>query len=114
MNIDVKLPRQAPTMTDEQFYLQFQLFNARTALSGRRRRRRRRRWAQLWLQLQVEVGRGPVAGTALSVGVVSSRKGSKWHGVEVSGLFLAMICTFLHYLRLWTIIMTLLLSAICA
>lgn len=112
MNIDVKLPRQAPTMTDEQFYLQFQLFNARTALSGRRRRRRR--WAQLWLQLQVEVGRGPVAGTARSVGVVSSRKGSKWHGVEVSGLFLAMICTFLHYLRLWTIIMTLLLSVICA
>lgn len=54
-------------MTGEQFYLQFQLFNARTALSGRRRRRRL--WAQLRLQLQVEVGRGPVAGTALSVGV---------------------------------------------
>lgn len=54
-------------MTGEQFYLQFQLFNARTALSGRRRRRQL--WAQLWLQLQVEVGRGPAGGTALSVGV---------------------------------------------
>lgn len=54
-------------MTGEQFYLQFQLFNARTALSGRRHRRQL--WAQLWLRLQVEVGRGPAGGTALSVGV---------------------------------------------